>query len=161
MVEVGDLRIPQQSCCRVLDNMTGSRPYGHLRLLQQCMLACGCGGQVRLLRCVPLLLPLLPVLLLLRMLRMLLMLLREGVPRSVGRRIARQDRHSLGGALSDPPVPHRPPALVRPLLLRHRLLPRYAVCSLVALWCYRWCRLRPRSNDRRAADGAVLLPLQP
>jgi hypothetical protein len=127
----------------------------YLCLLQKCMLTGGSGRQVRLLRGIPLLL-------LLRLL-LVVVLLGEVAPGSVGCRVApRQDGHRLGGALPHPPVPHGPPALVRPLLRRRLLLPRCAICGLVALRGCRWrCCLRPRGKYRCAADGAVLLPLQP
>ena len=130
----------------------------YLCLLQQCMLAGGSGCQVRLLRSIPLLL----LLMLMLLLRLLRVLLGQVGPRSIRCRVARQDWHLLGGALPDPPVPHRPPALVCPLLRRRRLLTRCAIRCLVALrGCRRRCRLRPCRKHRCAADGAILLPLQP
>lgn len=132
----------------------------YLCLLQECMLTCGGGCQVRLLRGVPLLLPLLPVQLLLLLLMVVGLLLGRVAPRSVRRGVARQDRYGLRGALPDAPVPHGPPALVRPLL-RRRLLPRRIIRPLVALRSDSRRRLRPRRKHRGAADGAVLLPLQP
>jgi hypothetical protein len=140
----------------------------YLCLLQKCVLAGGSSCQVRLLRSIPLLLMLLLLplvllllLLLLRLLLLLLVLLGQVAPHSICCRVARQNRHRLGGALPDTPVSHRPPALVRPLLRRRLLLARRAARCLVAL---RGCgrrRLRPRCENRRPADGAVLLPLQP